>query len=324
METTDARYRFRLALSFLEHVRGLMADSENALTAGTINLDRYESVIEYYAGHLQRAEDHLKAARESEAHTRTSLEHELRATRNRQVELTDAVANGEMDRHEANEQNRHYTRAISELRNAIAAAGQNVGATSAKDLGGYIDLPLDKYITAPSVAAAQRGATEPSSKTGALIAVGVALAIFVMGLAALGVLPGSANVEIHAQPIGPYGEFIEITFRNEGAKYAFFYTPWPEGPKNDHNGAAFGIEVYIVERDSEAFRFLPSSPGCWSSGGVGIVREEPFAVEPGISLPIVMDPSNLKTLGINAMRLRLVFTRSNGAEAGRFEYTLNR
>jgi hypothetical protein len=301
-----------------------MADSENALTAGTINRDRYESVIEFYTGHLQRAEDHLKAARESEGHKRTGLEHELRATRNRQVALTDAVANGEMDRGEANEQNRHYTRAISELRYAIDVASQNVDATSAEELGGYIDLPLDKYIAAPSVAAAQREAAPQSSKAGALIAVGVALAIFVMGLAALGVLPGSANVEIHAEPIGAYGEFIEITFRNESTKYAFFYTPWPEGPKSDRNGAAFGVEVYVMERDSEAFRFLPSSPGCWTSGGVGIVREEPFAVEPGISLPIVMDPSNLKTLGINATRLRLVFTRSNGAEAGRFEYTLNR
>ena len=83
METTDSRYRFRLALSLLEQVRGLIAESERALAAGTIDRERYDSVVEYYAGHLQRAKDNHNAAREAERRKLTSLEHELRATLNR-------------------------------------------------------------------------------------------------------------------------------------------------------------------------------------------------------------------------------------------------
>ena len=56
---------------------------------------------------------------------------------------------------------------------------------------------------------------------------------------------------------------------------------------------------------------------------MGIVREEPSAVESGIALAIVMDPSCLASLGIDATRIRLLFTRRNGTEAGRYEYTVS-
>jgi hypothetical protein len=323
VETTDAGYSFRLTLSFLEHIRELMAETERALAAGTVGQNRYDSVIEYYAGHLRRAEGHLQAAREAERLKLVSLEHELRAALSRQVELSDAVARGEMDRAEANEQNRHYNHELSELDARISAADRNIAAASAKELGGYIDLPLDRYTAAPSTGAVPIKAAPRPSRIGPFVAVGVALAIIVMGLAVLGILAGETKVEIHAEPTGVNGEFIEIAFRNESAKYAFFFTPWPEGPRAGHRASTYGVELYVMERGSDAFRFLPDSPGCWSSGGMGIVREEPSAVESGIALAIVMDPSCLASLGIDATRIRLLFTRRNGTEAGRYEYTVS-
>ncbi len=318
MVSPGSAIQIRLALSYLESVDALVQDSRRAFDTGAIAQDRFDSVFAFYSGHRVRAEAIVARLREAERRRLSSLEQELQAVRKHQAQLSRLLADGRITAGRANEDNRRFARELESLGLGISESKAALSAKRPEDLGGQIALSLEEY--AQRSGPLDRPSREaPPPRRNIAIAVATALAAVALGMAALGIFPGGANVSFEARASGPRNALITVTCKNAGANPVLFHAPWPEGPRDAAVLPEFGVDVFVSGETAGDFQLLPSCDGCWAYGGRVLLDPAPLGINPDFSESAVLDVTKIERLGLRPRRVRLLCTDARGREQYRFE-----
>ena len=146
METeSEASLPLRLALSRREKATGLLAEAEAAFVQGLLDQEQLTSQQERCQQEQASATAEIERYRQlAQAHGET-LRAELRACRHEQAHLPGRVAAGKLSPQQANDRNRELTQRINALRAELRDIEAAITAESSKELGGFIDLPFERY-----------------------------------------------------------------------------------------------------------------------------------------------------------------------------------
>jgi hypothetical protein len=140
----------RLALSYLEKAQTLTRECEEAHKAGRIQEPEYRSLCEFYARHLEHAQERVDRLRREHRRRAESLHDSIQDAARRQAELADLAAARDIRPHKANKLNRRYTQQIAELRREFQEHSRLASIQDLRELGGAIDVPIDRYAAVTS------------------------------------------------------------------------------------------------------------------------------------------------------------------------------
>jgi hypothetical protein len=136
---------FRLALSHREKVRALTAHCDRDLADGTIDQARCDALRGFYTGQAALAEAAVARLRDKQRKAVADLERQLMELQMDQARLARSVAEKKRTPEQANEANRELMHRAQAINGEIAERRGLIDATATEDLGGFIDLPLDRY-----------------------------------------------------------------------------------------------------------------------------------------------------------------------------------
>ena len=155
----DPKLLLRLAHSHREKAQALLEDCARTLAEGSIDAERHAELVAGYRKELAQAESMLERFRDLERVRMVSLQTELRSVQAKQARLPEEVSAGKLTAAHANDRNRDLAERIAQLETRVREARTRIDARTAEALGGFIDLPFERY--AVEMAAASR--TTPKS-----------------------------------------------------------------------------------------------------------------------------------------------------------------
>lgn len=328
LNTEDRLEEFRLALSYLAKVERDLDDWDNIKDEERLDVTGFDKVRRRYGEHQRQAARAVKACRRNARNALEPLETELKDLRASQRKLSRRLMKGSVDATKANAENRGLTRGISNAEAEIQVLRLIVDAEDLAEVGGAVDLTLEKFEerVAPAGTA---GPPEPAPKKinwdGSVVTLVIG-AIFILAISLVTVrsLAGSADGQFRAMRMEGDPDLVRVVCHNAGSRSLFLYAPWPEGVSSVPFGApspgdSYGVLLYLLDEDGA--KLVPVSEGSWKYRGRFLVDSGPLEVRPGLTANLILDTRVLRELGVEAEaeELRLVFTRSGGAEAGRFD-----
>lgn len=312
MDSEDATYRLRVALSYQQHAGTLLANARSAFENSALDSERFDSLRGFYEGHLTRASRLLDSLRAAEMRRLTGIERELNQERDRKLQLSERAARGKVSAMDANEKSREHEQRIQELAKVAGAARRALAAEAPTDLGGYVELPLDEYAKRLSLKAAR-----PGRGPGASFAVGLGVALTLAGIA-IGVfatLPRHGSLKVSAAHASPHAP-IQLTLRLSGQDPARIRIPWElesGGALPEDDAPDYGIQVWVSESE-QTFRLMPGTIDCWRYQGVRLYGRGAIDIYPGIPAVAQFDLAELERLGVKAETLKFSVVSAHGYE----------
>ena len=326
MNSPDPLYPFRLALSYLEKVEGDLSKWEAMRAAKKSDVTTFDHVRATYTAHRKKARQVVEDFRARATENVGLLEKELRSQERARKKLIEEVSAGRVVPEKANDRNRDLVRIIGGLEERLATARAIVAAEAADDVGGFEALPIEEYekkLIPPKAPEAKTPAWSVTLGMSAAI-VAVLLLIALAGYVFVS-SEGTARASFKAERIASDPSLIRVTCKNVGSRTVELYVPWPEGNvrPSDASPSSYGILLYVVERDGNAPKLVPNSEGCWRYRGVYLDAPGRISIRPQGSGDMLLDTKKLNEIGVDAVLVRLVFTRRGGEEVGRFEAVID-
>ncbi|MCL4217151.1 MAG: hypothetical protein KJ052_09140, partial [Candidatus Hydrogenedentes bacterium] len=140
---------FRRVLSHREKAGKLLKDSEEALAAGKLGKEQFASLRQFYEDQIAIGDATLTRLHEKEKTRLNRLDAELSGLR-RQLEQVEREASGDDDARERAAQARRFlSEGIRNTEEQCEASRLLLDAQGSKELGGFIDLPLERYNEPP-------------------------------------------------------------------------------------------------------------------------------------------------------------------------------
>ncbi|MCC6695359.1 MAG: hypothetical protein IT365_06995 [Candidatus Hydrogenedentes bacterium] len=152
----DPKLLLRLAHSHREKAQALIEDCGRTLAEGSIDATRHAELLAEYRRELAQAEAMLDRFRGLERARVAGLEAELRVVRAQRTRLPEEVSAGKISAEKANDRNRNLLERISNLESHVQETRARIEARTAEALGGFIDLPFERYAAEMSVASRTR------------------------------------------------------------------------------------------------------------------------------------------------------------------------
>ncbi|MCC6489963.1 MAG: hypothetical protein IT364_20915 [Candidatus Hydrogenedentes bacterium] len=152
----DPKLLLRLAHSHREKAQALIEDCGRTLAEGSIDAKRHAELVAEYRRELAQAEAMLERFRGLERARLSSLEAELRVVRAQRARLPEEVSAGKLSPSRANDRNRSLMERVGTLESHVLDVRGRIDARTAEALGGFIDLPFERYAAEMSVASRMR------------------------------------------------------------------------------------------------------------------------------------------------------------------------
>ena len=159
----DPKLVLRLAHSQREKAQALIEDCGRTLAEGSIDAKRHAELVAEYRRELAEAEAMLERFRGLERARVTSLEAELRVVRAQRARLPEEVSAGKLSALQANDRNRGLQERTTNLESRVQEAQARIEARTAEALGGFIDLPFERYAAEMSAASRMREKAETAA-----------------------------------------------------------------------------------------------------------------------------------------------------------------
>lgn len=319
-----------MALSHREKARKLQQESAAAWSAGKIDNDRYETLTRFYAEHLRLAQKDLAYWREEAAARADALKVEYRELSRDAQRLAQEEKEKRIAPAQAAQERTRIERETARRRAVISELAEVLTAEDSAALGGFIDLPLERYR-------GQQGAPSLDARRGWRLTwemVVLALAGLLIAFAVITALPLFTGSDW--SPWGARAPNIECAFafddaqqqslivecRNRGWRPFQMYLPWPDAvPSPDllRDRNVGGIEVLVREWGEEEFqpRYIPSE--WWFFNGRPLIAGEAVVVEPLLTVRFELDTAMVRGIASGAEAIRLEVKRGDGTLFDTFE-----
>lgn len=150
MPDSEFERRLRRAFSYREKARQLERECARAYDAGEIESERYASLREFYAHHIRSAEHEVATVRQAITARRQAFLEQFRSVDAAQATLGDRLNAGRIKPEKANRENRRLMGDANACRKAMAACDRLLEASTAEQVGGFLDWPLTSFQPAKS------------------------------------------------------------------------------------------------------------------------------------------------------------------------------
>ena len=303
--------------------------------------------------HFERAQVLIAALRQQLRNDLAGLADELRRFLREQSALGERATAGRIRPDKANALNREILAKIARARAAVADLNAALGAESASDLGGFVDLPIEEY--APAIEQLRTGSAireggpsrihesksilsaliedEPTiagiqlkpTPLGLIVWAACIVAALVATLLYLGFLHLGAVIDFHVAAGRSATDPVIITIGNNGNESIDVLVPLPEGGVAGNEGEAagrvYGLRVWTREEGGSEYRLLPASVNCWMGQEPHLDESRPLTIAPRLSAEIRLDPAKLAAAA-RVESLRIALVHPDGRVAVRSEITL--
>jgi len=330
----DQLETYQLALSYLEHARRKLTEWDRLKAGGHLDRTQHDPVRARYAVHVREADRIVERLKREAKQAIGPLHHRLEQATREHKRLLRGMDGKNTSPKKLNERHRRLQTEIDVLRGDLAMA-EAIHATEAADaVGGYIDLPLEKYareldlpdVSTKTTAGPRRMLTPLQAN---LLSGAIMLALVLGAVAGLSALRTTIDAEFDAGNVSGDPRLIRVNVRNTGNRGIYLYAPWPGGTARAPSDApkrsrAYGVSLFVREPGGEDLRLLEDSTGAWKYRGALLQPGEFVEIQPGRRSSVFLDLDVLEQqTGIVPEELAVEFSRSGGFESERFTYSLD-
>lgn len=288
-----------MALSYREKARRLCESLEEAYKTGGVAPSRYEAEHAVYSDHLAVAERMLDDLRLEELPHLTALGEKLQKLLHVRGTI-EARPRGFWTERRL----RSLDRRIQHCREAIAEYNALISAKNPRDVGGFLDFPVDRYrVQAP------RRTSEFSLTGSNLKLIGLAFVLLVIAVVAtfLVLQPGS-GLDVTAVRQSGVSDVVVLECANAGRNAVMLHVPWGD-KRRDASNAAYGIDVYVRESEASEYRLWPDSTSVWYYEGRPMRFQDSLVVQPLLRSEVRLDLTQLRRMQPAAKSAKVVVSR---------------
>lgn len=208
-----------------------------------------------------------------------------------------------------NVESEHISKQIIALQGQIAYQNHLLSKATLEDVGGFLDLPLEKY---PKLLKKEKRAlwtawTAREKKQAALIA--LSLVVAVLGVLSFTLWGGQVSFEAEA-PDYPKGQ-LRLVCHNNTHKAIRLSAPRSASAGNKGTKSSFGVAIFVKEPGKSSFK-LVTGPSAWYYNGDPTTQRGPIMVGPGLSAELELDLPKALPAGVEADAFRVSCIRGDG------------
>lgn len=308
MDNDEIKRWLRLAFSHREKAEAARAESDRLFEKGQLDAARHEAFRKDCTEHIDRADASIRDTKVRIARESLRLAEDLRRALDDKKRATESLKTGRMPEPQARETLQRIEARVERLRAAIAEMNALHAAKSAQDAGGYIDLPLGRYRTS-AIQHARQFLRGPRFSRSSMVALFILLAgILCAALFTFRTEMPAGLARFEILPAADTSGKLSVTCANIGKRPIVLDVPLTEERSIRRGGDSptrYGIVLYGQESPGGPWKLLPPTAGCWRLAGRPLPPENAFSIDPGISLELTLEPSQLTQAIANIQALRI-------------------
>jgi len=331
MDNAGIKRPLQLTLSHREKAQAACAECARLLSGGEVDQRQYDALRKDCERHVERAEAAIANVKKTIEGECIRLAEQLRQALDEKQRLLAGLAAQRVSQEEAHKTGRRLSLRIEGIRASISELNALHAARTSEDVGGFIDLPLDRYRTSV-LKRAQRGARKASAprlrlRPSLSLSNVIALAIVVLGLMVAAAFvfrigPSGDAVRFEMRRSEVASEVVSVRCCNDGNHTITLWAPTSEDRRRHssaRNGPQYGISLYVREGAEGPWRLLPATEGCWLNQGLPLPGQNTFTIDPGISLDLNLDTRQLIRTGANPQAVKIECVTDSGKVVASFE-----
>ncbi|MBP8131342.1 MAG: hypothetical protein KA184_17320 [Candidatus Hydrogenedentes bacterium] len=303
MFNPELQQRFQLALSYREKARRLCESLEETYQTGGVAPSRYETEHAVYSDHLAVAGRTVEDLRLDELPQLTALGKKLqKLLRARQA--LEARSSG----YWAARRLRALDQRIQRCREAVSVYNTLISAEDPRDIGGFVDLPVDRYRVEAPRQPAEFSLTESNLKLIGLAFVLLVVSVIVTFVA----LRPASGLNVTAARLVGAADVVVLECANAGGVPVMLHVPWGESRRHA-SSAAYGVDVYVRESGTGEFRLWADSTSVWYYEARSMRFQDMVEVPPRLRAELRLDLSQLRRMQPSAEAAKVVVSTHDGA-----------
>jgi hypothetical protein len=302
----------RRLLSCMEQAQRLTRATEQELRGGRLGANEHDALVQTY----RKASEHA-AARLARLRAKASR---AAAHAGAQLQRTLAAQQAAVRKSASPEK---YGERITRLREAIAGCNRVVSAPNAAALGGFLDWPLERYLSPPSPYTS--GEFAPTRAN--FLLAGVTLVLLLAAVVLTYTVTrssGGVQIDAHFQEL-PQPR-VRVFFTNKHPESVALYVGGAETAARPAEAIhAYRVEVYVDEHASDGaqgYRLVADTAAAWLHEGEDFSRRGYLLVQPYAQVDLALPIQALRESGLTVNTVRLLITGPGGNVAASYVFPL--